>query len=214
MVNGSHLGMIIFAPSNYGCHLQGATKQVSKPAPKPSLSLPSLGRKASQEGSKAIGQAKQVSKQTSKSTFSLPSLGGKARVGKTAKIKAGSAPQKAKKAVSGGTSFLGTGSTRGKSAPAKGGASLGTRSTRSGNAHLSLIFVIHMLMSRMYVLEVTAIRVFVAQLPMLSLSSHSCNQLLLYCCEADSALPISMPCLQYICVLFSSHSLLIFSQHN
>ena len=114
--------------------LQGPTKQVSKQAPKPSFSLPSLAGKASQQGKKAKGQAKQASKQASKPTLSLPSLGGKAsQVGKTAKVKAGSVPQKAKKAVSSGTSFLGTSSTRGKSAPAKATASLGTRSTRPGD---------------------------------------------------------------------------------
>ena len=42
------------------------------------------------------GGTKQVSKQASKPSFSLPSLGGKAQqVGKTAKVKAGSASQKA-----------------------------------------------------------------------------------------------------------------------
>lgn len=107
---------------------------MSKQAPKPTFSLPSLGGKASQQGKKLKGQAKQASKQASKPTFSLPSVGGKAsQVGKTAKIKAGSVPQKAKKAVSSSTSFFGTGSTRGKSASAKAGASLGTRSTRPSN---------------------------------------------------------------------------------
>ncbi len=89
-----------------------------------------------------------MSKQVSKPSFSLPSLGGKAQqVGKTAKVKAGSAPQKAKKAATSGKGIFGTASTkvkqaapkgifgtsstRGKSsAPAKGGGPLGTRSTR------------------------------------------------------------------------------------
>lgn len=45
---------------------------------------------------KVKGGTKQVSKQASKPSFSLPSLGGKAQqVGKTAKVKAGSASQKA-----------------------------------------------------------------------------------------------------------------------
>ena len=125
--------------------LQGGTKQVSKQAPKPSFSLPSLGGKASQQGKKVKGQAKQASKQASKPSFSLPSLGGQAsQVGKTAKIKAGSVPQKAKKAVSSGTSFFGTGSTRGKTAPAKAGASLGTRSTRPGDClHIPCNVVLH-----------------------------------------------------------------------
>jgi len=79
-------------------------------------------------------------------------------VGKTAKIKAGSAPQKAKKAASSGKGLFGTASvkakqaaptkglfgtssTRGKStAPAKGGGSLGTRSTRPNSGALCLSY--------------------------------------------------------------------------
>ncbi|DBA79997.1 TPA: hypothetical protein ACH3X1_008200 [Trebouxia sp. C0004] len=71
-------------------------------------------------GTKQAG--KQASKQAPKPTFSLPFLGGKAeQVGKTAKVKAGSAPQKAKKAASNGKSLLGTMSVKAKqAAPTKG----------------------------------------------------------------------------------------------
>ncbi|DBB17653.1 TPA: hypothetical protein ACH3X3_002694 [Trebouxia sp. C0006] len=93
---------------------RGGSKAAAK-APKPN-----------QIKAKIKGGAKQASKQASKQapkpTFSLPSLGGKAQqVGKTAKVKAASAPQTAKKAASSGKSLLGTMSVKAKqAAPTKG----------------------------------------------------------------------------------------------
>lgn len=83
--------------------------------------------------------SKQASKQAPKPTFSLPSLGGKAQqVGKTAKVKAGSAPQKAKQAASSGKGLFGLAKQaapqKAKQAASSGKGLFGTASVKAKQA--------------------------------------------------------------------------------
>lgn len=99
--------------------------------------------KPNQIKAKVKAGAKQVSKQASKQapkpTFSLPSLGGKAQqVGKTAKVKAGSAPQKAKQAASSGKGLFGLAKQatpqKAKQAASSGKGLFGTTSVKAKQA--------------------------------------------------------------------------------